>query len=238
MKLLTINGNTKLNKNKKYGYMTAGLHLAPARVSGYQTCPMATDGCKAACLNLAGRGIYKPTQDARIRKTKMFFEKRQDFMLQLEKELSQFFTSVKKTARLKRKKIIPCVRLNLTSDIRWEIVSYIGADGKKYKNLMERFPDIMFYDYTKIPNRKNIPANYHLTFSLAESNAKHAQKAIDNGYNVAAVFRKTLPKKYFKLNVFNGDDSDLRFLDPPNSIIGLVAKGPAKKDQSGFVIDV
>lgn len=227
-KLLTISGNPKLVKGEKKGYLTAGLHLAPAKVSGYEVCPGSSPGCRAACLNTAGRGRMHKAQAARIRKTKQFFEQYEDFMLQLEKELVAF------EKRCQRKKMKPVVRLNVLSDILWEKKSFIGADGKKYKNMMERFPNIQFMDYTKIAGRKNLPENYHLTFSLSENNDSRAKKAIKNGMNVAVVFREP-PKKFWKLPVIDGDETDLRFLDKKKVVVGLAAKGKAKKDDSGFV---
>lgn len=227
MKLLTIN-NTKIRKGEKKKYLTVGLHLAPADLSGYNVCPMATKGCKDACLNTAGMGAFSTVQAARIKKTKAFFEDRQNFMLQLEKEI----LSWEKKAKKKRMKLV--VRLNLTSDIVWESIRYISRDGNLY-SLMERFPHIQFYDYTKRPIRK-APANYHITFSLAENNMPDARKALQNGLNVAVVFRGgPNGKRYLGLPVVNGDDTDLRFLDPSPSIIGLAAKGKGKKDTTGFV---
>jgi hypothetical protein len=108
---------------------------------------------------------------------------------------------------------------------------------------MALFPDVQFYDYTKIANRKNVPANYYLTFSLADGNDKQAALALANGFNVAAVFRnkdtvaRVEAQGFMGAPVFNGDDSDLRFLDPRGHVIALYAKGNARKDQSGFVRD-
>ena len=235
MKLLSV-GNPKVLKGMKQGYMTYILHLAPADVSGYNTCPKATAGCKAACLNTAGRGgMFKRgettnvIQEARKRKTRFFFENRGAFMLQL-------YLDIKKAIKQAEKKdLIPVFRLNGTSDLAWE--KYEVQDNK---NIFEMFPNVQFYDYTKMLNRKvkNIP-NYHLTFSAADGNDKDVRKAIEQGYNIAIVFgiKKTLPMPeiYEGLSVFNGDDSDLRFLDPKGVVVGLYAKGKAKKDTSGFV---
>jgi hypothetical protein len=101
---------------------------------------------------------------------------------------------------------------------------------------MTAFPDLQWYDYTKIPNRRNLPPNYHLTFSLSESNADLAQKVLATGMSVAVVFdSKKFPATFWNTTVVNGDTSDLRFLDPKGVIVGLSAKGPAKKDTTGFV---
>jgi hypothetical protein len=60
--------------------------------------------------------------------------------------------------------------------------------------------------------------------------------------NVAVVFNtkkgKPLPKTYYGIKVVEGDDTDLRFLDSKRVIVGLRAKGNAKKDRSGFVVEV
>lgn len=223
MKLLTFSNTKTLKGQVKLGFLTAILHLAPHRLSGYNTCPKATAGCSAACLNTAGRGKFNSIQESRIRKTREFFENRSAFMDQLVKDVR---ATIRKAAR---ENLTPAIRLNGTSDIRWETV---GVGG--FKNIMEMFPEVQFYDYTKIPNRRNIPSNYHLTFSLAENNDGDAVAAINNGMNVAAVFKENR-KTFMGLPVINGDDTDLRFLDRKGCIVGLSAKGEAKKDTTGFV---
>jgi hypothetical protein len=235
MNLLST-GNPKILKGLKSGYNTYILHLAPADLSGYNTCPKATTGCKSACLNTAGRGgMFKKgettnaIQKARIRKTKMFYEQRQDFMLALKKDIE---LAIKQSKRLG---LIPVIRLNGTSDLSWEKYDMIPG-----QNVFECFPDIQFYDYTKILGRKvKGIANYNLTFSAADGNDADVYSAIAQGYNIATVFgiKKTLPmpETYLGRTVFNGDDSDLRFLDPKGVVVGLYAKGKAKKDTSGFV---
>jgi len=228
--MLLTRGNPKILKGEKKGYLTSILHLAPADLSGYQTCPKATAGCKAACLNTAGRGgIFKKgentnvIQQARIRKTRAFFENREQFLMEL-------FHEIESTIKYAEKKgLIPVFRLNGTSDIGWEKIR-VG----QYRNMMEAFPNIQFYDYTKIAGR-TVPANYNLTFSAADGNDHDVYRAIEAGYNVAAVFDKGLPEQYLGLPVINADDTDLRFLDPKGVIAGLKAKGKAKKDTSGFV---
>lgn len=249
MKLLTV-GNPKTAKGEKKGYLTAILHLAPSTMSGFNVCPMATKGCAAACLNTAGRGglfagqstlnmngaetveaiksgkLVNKIQAARIRKTRMFYEHRDEFMAALVKDIM----AAGRLAMVNGLKL--AVRLNGTSDIRWETVKF----GKNGYTIFDRFPSIQFYDYTKIANRRNLPKNYHLTFSLAESNDEQAQQALVNGMNVAVVFRTpNFPTTFMNKTVVNGDETDLRFLDPTGVIVGLKAKGKAKKDDSGFV---
>lgn len=239
MKLLST-GNPKVLKGIKQGFNTYILHLAPYNLSGYQTCPKATAGCAAACLNTAGRGgmfkkgeVTNTIQQARIRKTKLFFEARFDFMTLLVKDIE---LAIKQSARLG---LIPVIRLNGTSDIAFEKYEVVRG-GKLFRNVFAAFPTIQFYDYTAILGRKiSEVSNYSLTFSAKDGNDADVQKAIAQGYNVAVVFgiKKTLPMPadYMGLPVFNGDESDLRFLDPKGVVVGLYAKGKAKKDTTGFV---
>jgi len=239
MKLLST-GNPKILKGMVQGFNTYILHLAPADVAGYNTCPKATPGCKAACLNTAGRGgMFRKgentnvIQQARIRKTRFFFENRAEFMRLLVADIE---LAIKQAAK---KGFTPVFRLNGTSDLSWEKYSVI-RNGVEYTNVFAAFPNIQFYDYTKILGRKIVNiANYSLTFSAADGNDDDVTKAIAQGYNIATVFgiKKTLPmpETYMGLPVFNGDDSDLRFLDPKGVIVGLYAKGKAKSDTTGFV---
>ena len=244
MKLLSI-GNPKVLKGMKQGYMTYILHLAPANLSGYEVCAKRTVGCTLACLNTSGRGgmikkgeTTNAIQQARIRKTKMFFENRAEFMKQLVKDIE---LAIKQSAK---KNLIPVFRLNGTSDLAWEKYEATVTDKNGlsivFKNIFEAFPFVQFYDYTKIPGRKvnGIP-NYHLTFSEADGNTLDTLNAIRAGMNVATVFgikkNSPMPKMWNGMPVFNGDDSDLRFLDPKGVVVGLYAKGKAKKDTTGFV---
>jgi len=239
MKLLSV-GNPKVLKGIKQGYNTYILHLAPANLSGYETCPKRTAGCTSACLNTAGRGgMFKKgettntIQKARIRKAKMFFENRAEFMADLVKDIE---LAIKQS---EKKGLIPVFRLNGTSDLSFEKYEVI-RNGKLYRNIFSAFADNIFYDYTKILGRKIAEiSNYSLTFSAADGNDNDVAKAITQGYNIATVFgiKKTLPmpETYNGLPVFNGDESDLRFLDPKGVVVGLYAKGKAKKDTSGFV---
>jgi len=239
MKLLST-GNPKVLKGLKEGFNTYILHLAPASLSGHNTCPKATEGCKAACLNTAGRGgMFKKgentntIQKARIRKTIQFFTARESFMQDLVKDIE---LAIKQSIK---KNLIPVFRLNGTSDISFEKYEVV-RNGVLYRNIFSAFPDNIFYDYTKVLGRKVTDiSNYSLTFSAADGNDNDVAKAINQGYNIATVFgiKKTLPmpEEYMGLPVFNGDESDLRFLDPKGVVVGLYAKGKAKKDESGFV---
>jgi len=219
-KLLST-ANPKIQKGTKLGYLSFILHLAPSTLSGKNTCPKATPGCIAACLNTAGRGgMFKKgettnmIQQARIRKTKMYFEQRDLFLATLEADIRKAIKFAEKQG------LIPVFRLNGTSDLaveKWGII--------------EKFPTVQFYDYTKVLGRKvsHLP-NYHLTFSKADGNDSDVAEALLQGMSVVAVYDK-IPE-----GVPSADETDLRFLDPKGIMLGLKAKGRAKKDYSGFVI--
>jgi hypothetical protein len=227
-KLLST-ANPKIQKGTKLGYLSFILHLAPADLSGRETCPKRTAGCTAACLNTAGRGgMFKRgentnmIQKARIRKTQYFFADRDAFMQDL-------VVDVQKAIKFaERKGLIPVFRLNGTSDLSWEKYEVLGA-----KNIFELFPQVQFYDYTKVLGRKvkHIP-NYHLTFSKADGNDADVAEALMQGMSVVAVYDE------IPAGVPSADETDLRFLDPKGIMLGLKAKGKAKKDYSGFVIRV
>ena len=267
MKLLN-KGNAKTLKGEVLGYRTFGLHLSPANKSGFNVCQWSSAGCRAACLDTAGRGCMSNVQTARINKTKRFFKDNFGFMSDLRVEISKAIVSAGK------KKMIPCFRLNLTSDIPWENV----RKGSK-TNVIEEFPNVNFYDYTKGFYRMRawldgkMPDNYHLTFSRSEETSDNEMKKIlALGGNVAVVFRSprnwwrrsinqrslhlksialkrsnkrrwqlmlpnSLPKTYLGFPVVDGDENDLRFKDKKGVIVGLMEKGLAKKDETGFVVE-
>ncbi len=229
--LLNFDKNAKTVKGRKQGYMTGILYLAPAKLSGHNVCPFATKGCATACLNTSGYGIFKKVQDGRIKKTLAFFEHKDEFIQKLEKEIS--FAKI----RAKNQKLKLVIRLNGTSDLSVETWG-----------LMEKFPTITFYDYTKNPFRMakylndEMPKNYHLTFSLSENNLGYANTILSKGGNVAIVFNtketESFPKTFWGYKVVNGDNNDLRFLDGKNVIVGLKMKGKAIYDKSGFIQNV
>ena len=221
MRLLTDGAsNPKTAKSSDYGYLTGILHLAPHIQSGYQVCASASPGCSSQCLYFQGRGRMSTVQQARIRKTKLWFENREKFLADLIKDVSSL------VRRADKNNLKPCVRLNGTSDIRWENTG-----------IMDLFPSTTFYDYTKHKNRKRLPKNYSLTFSRSEvTTNEDVDQAINNGMNVAVVFKDRLPLYWNNIPVIDGTTHDLRFLDPKSCIVGLVAKGTAKKDKTGFVV--
>lgn len=231
--LLTV-GNPKTAKGEAAGYFTAVLHLAPANVAGLGTvCPKATAGCMATCLNTAGRGgIFKAgettnaVQEARKRRTVWLKSDREGF----ESEL--VISILRHTAQSKKLGLTPCVRVNGTSDL-----------PALAHRMAETFPSVQFYDYTKLPRAwERVRSNYHVTFSRSETNEAECLRALAHGLNVAVVFStrrgKPLPATYLGRRVVDGDMSDLRFLDPQGVIVGLRAKGRARRDTTGFVVQV
>jgi len=228
MSLLT-ESQPKLEKGEALGYLSFGLHFAPASISGYQVCASSSEGCRDACLYTSGHGRFTRTQQSRIAKTKRFFEGRQLFLADLVKDT---YAALRRADRLK---MTPAFRLNLTSDVRWETIEVQGT-----KSMMDLFSSVQFYDYTKHTNRRDIPSNYHLTFSRSEENGDKVQDMFNAGYNVAIVFdtpkNKPLPTEYMGRKVIDGRTHDLRFIDPQGVWVGLSALGEAKVDNSGFVV--
>ena len=245
-KLIGVGTNAKTVKGDGSEYLTAILYMTPYKVMVdgklFNSCSMAAiASCIDACLYTAGRGQMSNVQTARQRKAEWFYRDRVGFMKQLYHDIQKFVNYCKK------RDIQPCVRLNGTTDIRWEL---IPAMPHSKMNIFEQFPEVQFYDYTKIANRKckDIP-NYHLTWSYSNANPDYAKlldKAMEQGMNAAVVFRsnfiKVVPKCWHKWKgypVIDGDQDDLRFLDPKGGhIVALYAKGKAKKDTSGFVQEV
>jgi hypothetical protein len=229
--LLSCGSNAKTVKGDGSEYLTAIMYLTPWKSAGINVCPMAEQAkCIDGCLNTAGRGQMSSVQIGRARKTQWFAQDRQGFMAQLVQDLESFVSYCSKRG------IQPCVRLNGTSDIRWELIPVEG-----HKNIMEAFPSVVWYDYTKIANRRGLPDNYHLTWSYSGANEAYAKQhaiAKANGLNIAVVFRRKgdIPTQFLGLPTIDGDRDDMRFLDPKGVVVALYAKGKAKQDQSGFVV--
>jgi hypothetical protein len=222
----------KTKKGEKDGYLTGILYLAPADEIGIadkkhlnvNLCPGATAECRQACLFTAGRGVMSNVYSGRIRKTKMFLEDRETFKDQLREDIKALIRQGQ------RENLIPCVRLNGTSDIVWE---------KYAADIMSEFSDIQFYDYTKLAGRfkKQLPANYHLTFSRSGENDHDCIQLLEAGHNVAVVFSGELPEAWQGFKVVDGDKNDLRFLDGKGVVVGLKAKGRARgASVGGFVV--
>jgi hypothetical protein len=233
VKLLSIGLDAKTVKGVEYGVLTGILYLAPSDESGVMnTCPFASPGCRQACLFTAGRGAFKNVKQGRINKTLWFYNDRKGFLIQLKSDIEYLIR------KAKRENLIPTVRLNGTSDIAWESMKLDG------KSLMELFPTVQFYDYTKDPGRAvrfvlgQLPSNYYLTFSKSETNDKILKDLWNTRLNIAVVFRGGLPQTFKGRTVIDGDLSDIRFNDPEGCVVGLKAKGKARKADAGFVVQV
>lgn len=225
LKLLAYNSDAKTIKGMKKGWLTFIMYLAPSRASipfgGRDTCPWASPGCSAACLFTAGRAqTFPKINEARIQKTLWYFQNRAEFMAQLHEDIAVAVRIAKKRG------LKPCFRLNGTSDISWHKV-------------IREYPKLTWYDYTKgLQNvLDNQLPNYHLTFSRSEENGEDAMKVLAAGKNAAFVFSFPKPKEWMGYRVVDGDLNDLRFLDPKGVIVGLSAKGRARRDTSGFVVN-
>lgn len=232
--ILSISADAKTVKGETLGFLTGILYLAPATTTKWNTCSMAKLAqCDKACLYSAGRGAFNSVQQARIAKTVRFFEDRAGFMADLVYSIKAL---IRKASKMGLK---PLVRLNGTSDIRWETVG-LTVDGIEYANIFDVFPDVQFYDYTKDANRKGLPLNYDLTFSYSgvEGFQPFVAKAVDNGMRLAVVFRTeaSIPSTFRGIPVVSGDKSDVRHLDAQGVVVGLYAKGKAKADTTGFVV--
>jgi hypothetical protein len=209
------------------GFITQAQYLSPASESGWQFCPFRSPGCETTCLgHSSGLMVTSTSKQARINRSTLLMTDRQAYGEKAIKEIS----ALERKATKARKRA--AVRLNADSDIRWECMKFEG------KTLMEHFPNIQYYDYTKWPShlRKDLPANYHLTFSRSElTTSEDIKREIDSGRNVAVVF-DAIPTTWEGLPVIDGTKNDLRFLDPTGVIVGLKAIGAAKKDITGFVV--
>jgi hypothetical protein len=222
--LSTGDTNAKTAKN---GMDTLILYLAPftQNSKGINLCPKATDGCAAACLFTAGRGAFSNVAQSRMNRTEYYLHDRAGFLAQTAKEINN---SAKKVDKL-------AVRLNGTSDIK--LVEMLTLAH-------EIAPNVVFYDYTKIERkagvRKTVQGHdYIVTYSFNEGTdaIPNALQVLNRGGNVAVVFRNELPDTFLGYPVVDGDQSDIMMLYNRNVILGLKAKGKAKKDTTGFVID-
>ena len=241
-KLLTVDGQPKTRTGEARGYLTGVLHLAPAATAGVgrSVCPDSTAGCRALCLNTAGRGGIPMTsvsgylntiQAARIRKTRLFWSDRAAFLAALDDDIDRL------CAAAFVRNLSPAVRLNGTSDINWPVLASDIFDKYTRKG-------VTFYDYTKSKSRAlAAPAGYSLTLSATELTTDSDIRSVLGHCNVAVVLRlrpsQPMPDVWHGFPVVDGDKDDLRFLDPAGHVVGLRAKGKARRDtSSGFVRDV
>lgn len=216
-----VNHSSKHNKAYKFNELVYTIYLSPARMSGYEVCPMRTKECTLLCLNESGHNRMDTSNkinDVRIRKTRLFFTDREYFVRWVIAEITYY----SKKAAKENKRF--SVRLNNTSDLSPELF-YINDNGVK-RNILEIFPDIQFYDYTKVKNRFKLLdkyPNYDLTFSYSGENMDDCLEVLRNGNRVAMVFNE-VPNQYEGYPVINGDEYDMRYLDDKNVIVGLKFK--------------
>jgi hypothetical protein len=254
--------NSKTIKGEKFGYTTYIMYLAPHKQNskGVNLCAKASKGCAEACLFKSGAARFDNVQQGKINKTEYFIHDRKRFMEQLVNEIIKIEAIHEKIVGdeqlsangkvLRYKKF--AIRLNGTSDFPFENLK-IDSGIFIWNSIFERFPNVQFYDYTKLDQRfdKIQPKNYHLTFSRSEDNHTETVDLLNRGVSVAVVFgikdEKNLPKTYLGFPVINGDESDLRFLDDSNVIVGLKyklmtgkgTKGMNKKmlEENKFIVD-
>ena len=232
----SVASSSKIAKGLKYNEMTYILYLAPASQSGYNVCPQSTAECREACLTESGHNRIDVKKNninkARIKKTKLFFEQRDFFMSWLIVEI----TKAKIDADTKGYKF--SVRINGTSDISLEMFKIGG------RNILQIFPLIQFYDYTKVANRFKLLdkyPNYDLTYSFSGYNMLQSLELLqsDKG-RVAMVFEgKVLPKTFMGIEVIDGDAYDMRYYDNKNVIVGLKFKKVRNKidtSNNAFII--
>ena len=217
--------NAKTTKGESLGYLTGILYLAPANESGVMnTCPMSTEACRNACLFTAGRGRFDAIRNGRIAKTLLLHNDRALFLDCLRWDIGMIVRRARKLG------LKPAIRINGTSDLAW-IPAMMSLE----------FPSVMFYDYTKLAKPElRVRSNYWVTFSYSGANLAESLRALKAGVNVSVVFNtrrgETLPANWNGFEVIDGDTHDLRFLDPKGVIVGLRAKGEARKQTSPFIV--
>lgn len=241
--LIRSGGNAKTVKGDKMTeYETAIMYLAPFTNAGVgNVCPFAEKaGCTKACLYTAGRaGMFSQINEARVRKTRFYREDKTGFLATLVADIERFTRWCDKRGKL------PAVRLNGTSDIAWERGHPVVRNGQRFPSIMAAFPEVQFYDYTKVYTRvdKELPPNYSLTLSYSGADWSYAEqvnlRAEQGKANLAVVYRtKQLAHDAVAWKgAVDGDQHDARFLDPQGGrIVALYAKGAAKRDTTGFVV--
>jgi hypothetical protein len=246
----------KAIKAAKYSYLNAINYMAPHKSANVgNLCSHASAGCIALCLGReSGQAAMvstatgtNATRQSRERKARYFMSDRQAYMREMMAHIAR------NIAKAKRKSLKLAVRPNGSTDVAYEGLRIFIDDAfaaelsrtsgeaitSGLHTIFSAFPTVQFIDYTKNPLRFNrpLPSNYHLTFSRAEDNEKHVIDLLARGHNVAVVFAGDMPATYHGYRVINGDEHDLRHLDPRNVVVGLSPKGnKAKRDQSGFVL--
>ncbi len=217
----SVSETVKHKKSIKYGELTYSLYLAPAKTSGYEVCPGRTAECTRLCLNESGMNTMTQKikgdviNESRIKKTKLFFEEKEFFMKWLIFEINAA------KAKASRNRMTLSVRLNNTSDINPLDFELYGV------NILEMFPDVQFYDYTKVADRANLMKvykNYDVTYSYNGYNIEMCKQMLSHNVKVAMVFKNYIPDEYIGYKVINGDEYDMRYRDLETCIVGLKYK--------------
>ena len=240
--LISVGNDAKTIKGQSDRYLTGVLYIAPNVIGTpgniATVCPNASPGCIKACLYTGGRGAFSNVQIARINRTQLFFENRFEFMNMIARDIAKIIRKADEIG------YTPAIRLNGTSDIPWEKVKFL-----EFENIMQAFPGVQFYDYTKSYKRA-LEQPYDITFSRSETNEIEALALLRAGINVSVVFNigknSQLPESWNGFQVIDGDLNDLRFNDPkpktpgaPGYVVGLRLKRTISKDNnSGFAVDV
>jgi hypothetical protein len=258
----------KAIKASKYGYLNGINYMSPARSGGVgNLCSHASPGCIALCLGLESgqAGIVtrdaqgnatgtNATRESRRRKAEYFMRERLAYMSEMLIHVARLARRTRAIARARHKRLALAVRPNGSTDIAYEGIRVFVSPEFAARlsaiaglpvtpglhTVFSAFPSIQFLDYTKNPRRfeRPLPANYHLTFSLSETNESDARALLARGVNVAVCFAGSHPATYLGARVIDGDTHDLRHLDPRDGVIvGLTPKGTkARRDTSGFVV--
>jgi hypothetical protein len=246
--------SAKAAKASGFGYLNAIHYMAPATLGGAgNMCSHYTLACLYNCLGWqSGQASMVKDLDAgmnnvresRKLKAQLFMRDRAEYMNRLARDI------IGLERKAIREGLQLCVRLNGSSDLRFERIKF-AIDDKTAKALrlphmagisatiLQLFPAIQFVDYTKNPNRLDgAPGNLDLTLSYSVENDADCVKALLSGHNVAMIFDGGLPSSFAGFPVINGDLHDLRHLDPKGGhIVGLTPKGRrAKKDTTGFIV--
>ncbi len=227
-----LGDSLKVQKGRKIGFETAVIYLAPAVESvaygGEDTCLGRSRGCTLACLgHRSDRLRMVSGANAKAWKTLLWIYRGDLFISLLSREVYNLRN------RAIHAGLTPAVRFNGSSD--YAIEALIG-------DVIARFSDVVWYDYTKLvaramPKRKR-PSNYHITFSRSEDNETDCLKVLRAGGNVAIVFtdlEKAMRTGWKRFRVIDGDETDARPTDDAGVVVGLSPKARVQ-DGSGFFV--
>lgn len=230
-----VNSSQKTEKGKSLNYDTYIIYLSPSNLSGIQMCKHASDGCRLACLNGSGHALLRERAEGKAN-TIAISRLVKTWLVSFAREYAE--KVICHEIELGRKKAKKsghnfAIRLNGTSDLYWG-------------NVIKRFPEERFYDYTKNPVFLSLSEkfeNWHVTFSFSGQNDQHVKTALDSGFNVAfpVVGKKEVEKLIESGKGYSMDKTDLRFLDSPGNRFGLLSVKETSGTQggidAGFLLD-